>query len=131
MGELQKHKRHRANIIGLQTSILAWAVEFGTGLLVGIDLIFGFSSGHSWERIFITMTDLFLFSVVMPCTYIFKTRQVKDLLSDSGWYHTLRGLVNLKRMQVAPKENVEMNLVVNANPPMRNRQQSIPTYKSL
>ena len=127
MDESQRHKRHRASIIGLQTSILAWATEFVTGFLVWIDLIFGFSSRHSWERVFISITDIFLFSVAMPCTYIFKTRQVKDLLSDSGWYHTLRRFLNLERIQVAPNENIEMNPVVNNNPPIRNTQQPIPT----
>ena len=127
MDESQRHKRHRSNIIGLQTSILAWAVEFVTGLLVWIDLIFGFSSRHSWERVLIFMTDVFLFSVVQPCTYIFKTRQVKDLLSDSGWYHTIRVFFKLEQLQVAPNENIEMNPVVNTNPPIRHTQQPIPT----
>ena len=120
-------KRHRTNIIGIQTSILAWVVEFVTGSLVWMDLIFGFTARKSWERVFISVADLFLFSVVQPFAYIIKTRKVKDLISNGGWYNTLRGFLTLDSKQVSPAEVIEMNPVVNDDRTKCERQKPIST----
>ena len=111
LGESSKHRRHRVNVIGLQTSILSWSVEFVTGGLVWIDLLFSFSSENSWARVFISVLDSFLFSIILPITYIIKTKQIKERLSKQGWYNTLRGFLNCNTNQVAPPDAFEMNAI--------------------
>ena len=98
-------------MIGLQTNVLSWSVEFVTGGIVWIDIIFSFSAKQSWEQVFITVTDVFLFAVIQPCTYIIKTREVKDQLSNQGWNNTLRKFLGLKTIQISPPEAIEMNQV--------------------
>ena len=92
-----------------------------------MDLIFGFSARNSWERVFISVADLFLFSVVQPFSYIIKTREVKNLLSNGGWYNTLRGFLKLDIKQVSPTDVIEMNPDVNDNRTKCERQKPIPT----
>ena len=92
-----------------------------------MEFMIDLSSSNSWERVFISVTDVFLFSVVQPCTYIIKTRQVKDLLSNSGWCSTLRQYLMLDSNPVSPAEEIEMNPAVNANRDICNRHQPIQT----
>ena len=82
-----------------------------TGGLVWIDLLFSFSSENSLARVFISVSDVFLFSIILPITYIIKTKQIKDLLSKQGWYNTLRGFLSCNTNQVAPLDTIEMNAI--------------------
>ena len=129
LDESTRDRRRKAYIIGLQTSILAWAVEFVIGLLIWIqiDVIFSLSPRHSWERVLISVIDVFLFSVVQPCTYIIKTRQVKDLLSNVGWCTTLREFLKLDSNQVSPSDVIKMNQASHVNREASKKQQPIPT----
>ena len=79
------------------------------------------------EQVLFSVTDVFLFSVVQPCTYIIKTRQVKDLLSNVGWRTTLREYLKLDSNRISPSDVIEMNPVVHVNREVCKRQQAIFT----
>ena len=104
----------RRNTVSLQTTVLAWIIEFGTGLLMLINILFSIDKEYSVARIIIPL-DITLCTVVIPFSYILKTDNVKKVIVDSGWWKCLQNFICFRHTRIAPAENFKMNAPTNFN----------------
>ena len=74
-------------------NILTWLLEFITGALIAIDYFWSISSSeeYHWMYWFFAL-DVVLCGVLVPCTYILKTDEVKELVYTIGWIKTVKFL---------------------------------------
>ena len=80
-----KKQRCKRNVLNIQITILSWLVEFLGFLTVvlGTAII-----GH--ENAVVTMTfqciSMLFYSVLVPCTILVNSTDVKDYITESEWY---------------------------------------------
>jgi hypothetical protein len=98
----------RRNTISLQTTILSWSLEFITGFLMLMNLLFRIDDENALFRILVPL-DITLCTVVVPISYIVKTEDVKKSIVNTGWWTHFKTLLCTRNMRVVPAENVEMN----------------------
>ena len=114
LSEDSKRKRMRKNTISLQTTILVWIIEFVTGIVMLINILFAIDEEYSLARIIIPL-DITLCNVVVPGTYILKTDDVKKVIVDGGWWRFLRKFLCFRNTRIAPADNFEMNAPANSD----------------
>ena len=105
LSEESKARRSRRNRISIHTSLISWAMEFVTGIVVMIAYLGAIMDGDSyfWINWYLPV-DMLLCSVLIPCTYVVKTESFKNLIFNSGWLNSIRNQFGLKSNQVVPQE---------------------------
>ena len=90
LSEESKARRLKRNTISIHLSLISWAIEFLTGIFVMI-AFFAIVDGdlYYWINWFLPL-DMFLCSVLIPSTYVFKTESFRELIFNSGWLNPIR-----------------------------------------
>ena len=114
LSEDSRRKRMRRNTISLQTTILAWIIEFITGFVMLINILFAIDEEYLFARIIVPL-DITLCNVVIPASYILKTDDVKKVIVDRGWWRFLRKLLCFRNTRITPADNLEMHAPANAD----------------
>ena len=101
LSEESRQKRNRQKRISIQITAFSWFLEFIFGSAKVIDYFFlglSLSNSHKW----LLILDVFLCSVVIPSSYIFKTEAMKDIVFRKGWQKIGRDLFPIKNSRVVP-----------------------------
>ena len=94
-------------------TVLSWSVEFISGGLVLIDMLFSLSANKNWESIITPVIDVLLCSIIIPGTYLLKTENVKNIVFNKGWSESWREFCHMSTNRVVPIENIHLNPVQN------------------
>ena len=91
LSDESKARRSKRNRISIHLSLISWAMEFVTGIIVMIAYLGAIADGDSyyWINWYLPL-DMLLCSVLIPCTYVFKTEYFRNLIFNSGWLNSLR-----------------------------------------
>ena len=104
LSETSKQKRRRRNVINLQMTIIAWSLEFMTGL---VNLLIGVKTSNPESNVdFITcmvIIDGFLNFIIIPSSYILNSDVLKTAIIASGWFQFFRQLII--SIKVQPLQN--------------------------
>ena len=100
LSDESKALRSKRNRISIHLSLISWAMEFVTGIIVIIAYLGAIADGDSyyWINWFLPL-DMLLCSVLIPCTYVFKTESIKNLIYISGWLNSIRNHFCLKAQE--------------------------------
>ena len=100
MSEESKQKRRRRNVINLQMTIIAWSLEFVTGL---VNLLIGVKTSNPESNVdFITcmvIIDGFLNFIIIPSSYILNNDELKIAIIESGWFQYFRQLISSNKVE--------------------------------
>ena len=108
LSEDSKRSRKRLEIVGLQTNVLAWAVEFVTGLIMLLNFLLGIDVDNNLFRIFLPV-DITLCCVVIPCCYVFKTQIFRSKIYNMGWNKIFFGASIHRKGRVSPGQELQMH----------------------
>ena len=117
-------KRQRQHAINLKMTIIAWTLEFTSGCLLLLEVLFNQLNIHDvaddsvWLRISYTL-DTILCSIVIPSSYILKSDEVKKVVILEGWKKPFMWLFPKCKARVAPTQNLNMEVIPNAQPENR------------
>ena len=100
LSETSKQKRRRRNVINLQMTIIAWSLEFVTGL---VNLLIGVKTSNPESNVdFITcmvIIDGFLNFIIIPSSYILNCDVLKTAIIASGWFQFFRQLISSNKVE--------------------------------
>ena len=99
--------RKQKEIVGLQTNVLAWMVEFATGIIMLLNFLLGIDLDNNLFRIFLPI-DIILCSVVIPGCYVFRTEEFRDKIYNIGWDNILFGFNNHRERRVYPRQEIQI-----------------------
>ena len=117
-------KRQRTHTINLKMTIIAWTLEFTSGCLLLLEVLFNQLNIHDvaddsvWLRISYTL-DTILCSIVIPSSYILKSDEVKKVVILEGWNKPFIWSLPKCKARVAPTQNLNMEVIPNAQPENR------------
>ena len=118
-------KRQRQDKIGIQTNILAWSVEFLTGILVVVNQLFGIDMGNKLYRVLFPV-DTILCTIVIPACYVFKTESARKSIYNIGWIELCTSLFLPRSRKISPAQDIPMNQVSNNADVLNNTQDPVP-----
>ncbi len=101
MSERSKIRRRNVNDVNIKVTFIVWFAEFvGSILWISIPKIFGHGQVGTSIGYGLVMD---LYFVVLPFLYLINDSDVKDSITDDGWFRTIRGIFNRTNVQVLPK----------------------------
>ena len=118
-------KRQRQDKIGIQTNILAWSVEFLTGLIMLVNYLLGIDLGNKLYRIFVPI-DTILCTIVIPACYLFKTERVRKSIYNNGWIEVFTRSFLSRFSRTSPSQDIPMNQVPNNANVLNNVHEPVP-----
>ena len=125
MSEESLRKRQRQDKIGIQTNILAWSVEFLTGLIMLVNYLLGIDLGNKLYRIFVTI-DTILCTIVIPACYLFKTERVRKSIYNNGWIEVFTRSFLSRFSRTSPSQDIPMNQLPNNADVLNNVHDPVP-----
>ena len=106
LSETSKQKRRRRNVINLQMTIIAWSLEFVTGL---VNLLIGVKTSNPESNVdFIAcmvIIDGFLNFIIIPSSYILNSDVLKTAIIASGWFQFFRQLILSNKVEPLQKDD--------------------------
>ena len=100
-------RRSKRQVINLQMAVIAWSLEFISGLLL---LIYWFLSEDKNHQLALIMTDILLRFIVIPGSYLLNTEVNKALIVAEGWWKSLRTTFRSNKIQPSNNQNQQNNL---------------------
>ena len=117
--------RQRQDKIGIQTNILAWSVEFLTGLIMLINYLFGIDLGNKLYRVFVPV-DTILCTIVIPACYLLKTESVRKSIYNIGWIKLCTNLFLPRSRRISASQDIPMNQLPNNADVLNNMHEPVP-----
>ena len=121
-------KRQRQDKIGIQTNILAWSVEFLTGLIILINYLFlngKIEMENKLYRVFLPV-DTILCTIVIPACYLFKTESVRKSIYNIGWIKLCTSLFIPRSRRISASQDIPMNQLPNNADVLNNIHELVP-----
>ena len=128
MSEESLRKRQRQDKIGIQTNILAWSVEFLTGLIILINYLFlngKIEMENKLYRVFLPV-DTILCTIVIPACYLFKTERVRKSIYNNGWIEVFTRSFLSRFSRTSPSQDIPMNQLPNNADVLNNVHDPVP-----
>ena len=113
-------RRSKRQVINLQMAVIAWSLEFISGLLL---LIYWFLSEDKNHQLALIMIDILLRFIVIPGSYLLNTEVNKALIVAEGWWKSLRTTFRSNKIQPSNNQNQQNNLELM---PITRRRRPIP-----
>ena len=85
--------RRRTNSINIKITFLSWIFEFISGILIQALRLLG-KNGYLYGKTFqwLFYIDIFLYFVVIPCTYVLKREVTKQIILMENWYQGIKSI---------------------------------------
>ena len=107
LSEDSRARRSKRQVINLQMAVIAWSLEFISGLLL---LIYWFLSEDKNHQLALIMIDILLRFIVIPGSYLLNTEVNKALIVAEGWWKSLRTTFRSNKVQPSNNQNQQNNL---------------------
>ena len=107
LSEDSRARRSKRQVINLQMAVIAWSLEFISGLLL---LIYWFLSEDKNHQLALIMIDILLRFIVIPGSYLLNTEVNKALIVAEGWWKSLRTTFRSNKIQPSNNQNQQNNL---------------------
>ena len=120
LSEDSRARRSKRQVINLQMAVIAWSLEFISGLLL---LIYWFLSEDKNHQLALIMIDILLRFIVIPGSYLLNTEVNKALIVAEGWWKSLRTTFRSNKIQPSNNQNQQNNLELM---PITRRRRPIP-----
>ena len=125
LSEESLRKRQRQELIGIQTNILAWSVEFLTGIIMLVNYLLGIDVGNNLFRIFVPV-DTILCTIVIPACYLFKSESIRQSIYSIGWIELCTSSFLPRSRRISPSQEIPMNQLPNNQDLFNNVQEPVP-----
>ena len=93
LSDESKKMRRRTNLINIKITFLSWIFEFISGIFV---LVLGLlrENGHISIKTFHSLyyIDIFLYFVIIPCTYVLNREVTKRIILMESWYQGVKSI---------------------------------------
>ena len=109
-----KIKRRRQKAINLQMTMIAWGLEFITGILAFTIRHFNLKDGGILSGLI--LLDVGLNFIVIPSSYILNTEVVKDSIIAKGWCKCFNNSHRSTRVEPARNEDLEAPIALHPIP---------------
>lgn len=109
-----KNRRSRRNVLSINITILGWLVELLGFLTVAIG---SFILGHenSYVTLIMQVLTMLFYDILLPCTILVNSSEVKDKIAESRLYLTLFNRFGCMTYST-PEENDDTALEPNLGP---------------
>ena len=109
-----KNRRSRRNVLSINITILGWLVELLGFLTVAIG---SFILGHenSYVTLIMQVLTMLFYDILLPCTILVNSSEVKDKIAESRLYLTLFNRFGCMTYST-PEENDDTALEANLGP---------------
>ena len=93
LSDESKQMRRRTNLINIKITFLSWIFEFMSGIFL---LVLGLlrENGHLSTKTFdlLYYIDIFLYFVIIPCTYVLNREVTKRIILMESWYQGVKSI---------------------------------------
>ena len=107
LSEDARNRRHRTQAINLQMVVIAWSLEFISGLLV---MVFWFFVDDKNDQLALILIDILLRFVIIPGSYLLNTEVSKALVVAEGWWKSIRVSFSSNKIQPINNQDVEIKM---------------------
>ena len=101
MSDKSKIRRRKFNDVNIRVAFIVWLAEFVNSIVA----MFG-PTLFAHEQVaasFGSAITMDMYFVVLPFLYLVNDTDVKNTITDDGWFRAIRGIFNRTNVQVLPK----------------------------